>query len=60
MFLFFKLQSDSYAVVDHQAKVFEKREDLWSWLIVLLDGFDYSHITLDWISYFSAHAQKTR
>ena len=43
----FKLPSDPYAVIDHQAKVFEKSEDLSSWLIVLLDGLDDPHINPD-------------
>ena len=53
MVLFFKFQSDPNAVVDHQAEVFEKREERekrWSWLIVLLYSLDYPHITLDLIS----------
>ena len=43
----FKLQSDSDAIVDHQAKVFEKRENLRSWLILLLDSFVDPHNNLD-------------
>ena len=47
MSLFLKLQSNSYAVVDHQTEVFEKRAHLRIWLISLLDGFDYLHIRFD-------------
>src|ERR1700745_4097728 len=40
-------QRYSNAVVDHQAEVLEKGQNLWRLLIALLDGLDYSHIRLE-------------